>query len=284
MRLLLSLTIFIISQAAWAGQSIVNQRLEQEKKLESVNFSLTPYKPTYLLPLVFNNKINSYDRELFNDDTDMQQLEVEFQISFRVPVWQNIADLPLSLNVAYTQISLWQAYNTKNSSPFRETNYEPEVFFSWQQDRELSLGWTFKMASAGFSHQSNGRTDPISRSWNRLNANFIFEKDNLVIGLNTWYRFEESASKDNNPDLLDYYGHSDARLVYKLNNHTISVMSRNNIESGFSKGALEASWSFPIHNKVHGYLKLFSGYGNSMIEYDRYTNTIGIGISITDWL
>jgi len=286
MRLLLSLTILLFSNAILAKESPIDQRLEQEEEIEDISFALTPYKPTYILPFTYNDKIKSYDAypKGADGENEMQRMEIEFQISFKMPVLIDIADLPLSLYFAYTQVSLWQAYNFDNSSPFRETNYEPEIFATWQQDTELPLGWTFKLASFGFTHQSNGRGEPLSRSWNRLNANVVVEKGNLAVAFNPWYRFDETESKDNNPDLLDYYGHGKVTLAYKLDNHTLSLMSRNNLESGFSKGSIEASWSFPIHNKVRGYLQVFSGYGNSMVEYDQYTNTIGLGISLTDWL
>tara|TARA_R110001583_G_scaffold30866_3_gene106180 strand:+ start:1675 stop:2607 length:933 start_codon:yes stop_codon:yes gene_type:complete len=310
MRLLISITLFIFSSIIHAQQTVIeqptiaeeestieqpiiieeesaiDQRIQDEKKLQLLNFSLTPHKPNYLLPFVFNEKISSYDVYPKNDNgkNNMQDLEVEFQISFKVPVFVEIADLPLSVFFGYTQVSFWQAYNTDNSSPFRETNYEPEIFATWQQDKELMASWSFKLATFGFTHQSNGRTEPLSRSWNRLNANMVFEKNNLIVGINPWYRFSEAESEDNNPDLLDFYGHGQITIAYKISDHTISLMSRNNIESGFSKGSTRISWSFPIHNKVRGYFQIFSGYGNSLLEYNEYTNTIGLGISLTDWL
>ncbi|WP_413700985.1 phospholipase A [Psychromonas sp. KJ10-10] len=286
MRLLISITIFIFSCITQAEETAIDQRIQEEKELQDLSFSLIPHKPNYLLPFVFNEKISSYDIYPENEsgENEMQDLEVEFQISFKIPIVIGIADLPISVYFGYTQMSFWQAYNTDNSSPFRETNYEPELFATWQLDKPLLAGWEFKFASAGFTHQSNGRTEPLSRSWNRLNADFVFENGNFVVSLNPWMRFSEDESEDNNPDLIDYYGHGKVTLAYKLAEHTFSLISRNNLESGFSKGSVRASWSFPLHNKVRGYFQIFSGYGNSLLEYNEYTNTVGIGISLTDWL
>lgn len=63
-------------------------------------------------------------------------------------------------------------------------------------------------------------------------------------------------------------------------------MSRNNLESGFSRGAFEMSWSFPLwkYPFVRGYVQYFNGYGESMIDYDHHVNRLGIGFSLTDWL
>lgn len=265
--------------------SAVDERMEEETKNEYSKFSMIPHKPTYLLPFNFNQKIKDYST--YQDDNDVssaQETEVKYQISFKMPLFHHIDHLPIAGYFAYTQTSFWQAYNTENSSPFRETNYEPELFLRWEADKELFSDWYFNVATIGFTHQSNGRSEPISRSWNRLNSNFIFSKENVAVIITPWYRIEESDSEDNNPDLLDYYGHGQLTLVYKNAGRVFSLISRNNFESGFSKGSIKASLSFPMFENVRGYVQIFSGYGNSLIEYDVYTNTIGIGISLIDFL
>ncbi|MBW1838234.1 MAG: phospholipase A, partial [Deltaproteobacteria bacterium] len=70
------------------------------------------------------------------------------------------------------------------------------------------------------------------------------------------------------------------------NRHTFSLMLRNNLESGFKRGAVEAGWSFPLwkYKYFKGYMQYFSGYGESMIDYNRYVNRIGIGILLSDFL
>lgn len=286
MRFIISLVLIIFSLPSFTEENAFDERFTEEEQLQQLSFSITPHKPNYLLPFSFNDKIQSYDAypKDDNNSNNLQQLELEFQISFKIPFAIDIADLPLSLYFAYTQTSFWQAYNSEQSAPFRETNYEPEIFFHWRKNYDIGLGWQFKLATFGFTHQSNGRSESLSRSWNRLNGNIVIAKGNFAVDFTPWYRFEQAASRDDNPDLLDYYGHGKITLAYKLNKHTFSFVSRNNLESGFSNGSISATWKFPIYNKVHGYLKIFSGYGNSMIEYDEYTNTIGFGISLTDWL
>ena len=265
---------FIISDSE--EPSAIDERIDEEAKVERSNFSIIPHKPNYLLPVYFNQKLQ-------DTDSKPQRSEVKFQISFKVPLFQSIGNMPISAYVAYTQLSYWQAYNTEYSSPFRETNYEPEAFLVWETDQALGLGWRLKATTFGFAHQSNGKTEPTSRSWNRLEGSLIFDNNNnLVVTVNPWYRLEDSD--DDNPGLLDYYGHGQIITAYKYNEHVFSVTSRNNIESSFSKGSVQGSWSFPLYGKVKGYVQVFSGYGNSLIEYDQYTNTVGLGISISDFL
>lgn len=283
--IILSLGLFTAMTSAQTLSSEYDRRTAEELSSEQNTFTLIPHKPSYILPITYNDKIKSLDT--YGDDrvdNDLQQIEVEFQFSLKVPIISANDTRPFALFAAYTQRSIWQAYNFEKSSPFRETNYEPELFATWYTDSELFSGWKLSTASLGFVHQSNGRVEPLSRSWNRIEMDLVVSKDNWAITLNPWFRLEEPASKDNNPDLVDYYGHGKVVIAYHASKHTFALESRNNLESGFSKGSLEASWSFPIHGKVKGMVKAFSGYGNSMIEYDHYTNSIGFGVNLVDWL
>jgi phospholipase A1 len=76
------------------------------------------------------------------------------------------------------------------------------------------------------------------------------------------------------------------RLVYGRKGHVFSAMLRNQLESGFDRGATELSWSFPVFDYpyLRGYVQYFPGYGESLIDYNQKVNRIGVGISVTDWL
>jgi phospholipase A1 len=282
----LTLGLFILSANAMAETSAVDQRIQEEKEIQESRFSIIPHKPNYILPVTYNDHIQSYEvyQDSEQESDTMSPMEITFQISFKIPLLTGVIDPPFSLFFGYTQNSYWQAYDTDNSSPFRETNYEPEVFVTWSPDIELAYDWDLKLVSFNLTHQSNGTTEPLSRSWNRIESSFVFERSNLAIVVNPWIRIEESSSDDDNPDLLDYYGNGKVTAIYKHEENTFSFTTRNHLESGFSKGATEFNWSFPVGGNVRGYMQIFSGYGNSLIEYNEYTNIIGVGISLTDWL
>ena len=287
MRLLFSVTIFLTSFIMQAMSATIDQRMQQDEELQNLNLSLLPYKPNYLFLYNYNENLQSYDvyQDYIDDSEQIQTSEVKFQISFKTPILVNVGQLPLSIFFGYTQVSYWQAYNSDYSSPFRETNYEPELFATWKQDLQLTDNWHFKVGSLNLTHQSNGQTGSLSRSWNRIESNLVFANNNLTVAFTPWYRFEEDSANDDNPDLTDYYGHGQISAVYPVYNNTFTLTTRNNIESGFSKGSVKLDWSFPLgFLSARGYLQVFSGYGNSLIGYNEYTNTIGVGISLTDWL
>lgn len=267
----------------------VEKRLALERYSHANPFVLTPHRPNYLLPVVYSSHPNS---SLFEDeDGDLQHTEVQFQLSLKVLVWENMLGDNGHLSFAYTSHSFWQAYNRRISAAFRETNHEPEIIFSFENDLEL-LGMRNSANQFILNHQSNGRGGELSRSWNRVMLNSIWEKDNFVFSLKPWYRIREDKKDspndtegDDNPDIEQYLGHFEWLGIYQAGTgQTVSLLLRNNLRSD-NRGAMELSYSFPLgHTRLKGYLKYFNGYGESLVDYDHHTQSIGLGFLISDWL
>ena len=269
-----------------AEETPLGDRLSAEREAAARPFSILAHKPNYILAAAWNQR-GWDDAEFQQVDPDYvnEDVEIQFQFSFKVPLAIDLFDGRMDLFAAYTNRSFWQAYNSANSEPFRETNHEPELWAQFRNDWEI-WGLTNRVNQVGFVHQSNGRNDPVSRSWNRFYANFLFEKDGFVLSLKPWLWIYQDKEKSDNPDIDEFMGHGEIRAAWERNGHVLSGMMRNQIESGFEHGALEASWSFPVFNYPYlkGYVQYFYGYGESLIDYDRRVNRIGVGISVTDWL
>ncbi|MGB3223069.1 MAG: phospholipase A [Desulforhopalus sp.] len=266
--------------------SIATERVRQDKAHVLQPFTLMSHKPNYILLGAHNT--HGYDSEIFQTASNDQSLEADdteaqFQLSVKFPLAVSLFSMA-DVYAAYTNRSFWQVYND-NSAPFRETNHEPEGWVQFNPQWEL---WGFKNTANmfGIVHQSNGRGGTLSRSWNRIYANFIVERGNLALSFKPWYRIQEDEDDDDNRDITDYLGHAEIRAAYKYKEHVFSIMSRNNVESGFENGAVELSWSFPLfgYPYLKGYVQYFTGYGESLIDYDNYVNRIGVGFAVTDWL
>jgi phospholipase A1 len=252
-------------------------------------FDLRAHKPSYLLLARYSDAPNqlpgSPTKPPLAEPLDVQATESKFQVSFKV----KLADFgrfaerlpPAALWVGYTQQSQWQVYNPRVSRPFRETNYEPEAILAFYPDRNV-LGWRWRLAGLGINHQSNGRAEPLSRSWNRVIALVGAERGDFGVIVRAWLRIKEDYTKDDNPDITRYLGYGDVVGVYRYQNHTLSVLGRYNPAT--AKGALQLAWNFPLQRRVRGYLQAFSGYGESLIDYNVRQNTIGLGISLADYL
>jgi phospholipase A1 len=281
-----------IRQEAEAGQSgdepaVVVDRLKVDEENTLQPFTLMAHRPNYFLAGAYNAK--GYDPALFriqylDPSIAFDKTEAQFQISLKVPLGIDVFNA-FDIYAAYTNRSFWQFYNHDISSPFRETNHEPEVWAQFTPSWEV-FGFTNLANSIGVAHQSNGQGGVLSRSWNRIFANFVFARGNFAFDFKPWVRLSEKAENDDNPDITDYLGHFEIRAGYKWNGQVFSLMSRNNLESGFDRGAVELGWSFPLwkYPYLKGYIQYFYGYGESLIDYDRRVNRIGIGISLNDWL
>lgn len=266
---------------------VVVDRMREDRENVLQPFTLMAHKPNYFLAGAYNSK--GYDATLFRQQYSdpsitFDKAEAQFQISLKVPLGVGVFNR-FDIYAAYTNRSFWQVYNRDISSPFRETNHEPEVWAQFAPSWEI-FGFRNVANTIGLVHQSNGQGGVLSRSWNRVYANFVFARGNFAFDFKPWIRLSEDPENDDNPDIIDYMGHYEIRAGYKWNGQVFTLMSRNNLESGFDRGAIEAGWSFPLWNYPYlkGYIQYFHGYGESLIDYDRRVNRIGIGISLNDWL
>lgn len=286
--------------------------MNRDPKKENNIFVLWPYRPCYFLPLAYNSTPNKDAALDFDPDAKARHNEVKFQLSFKFKLWrdiirnQTIQDIiqkstgirGVDLWLAYTQQSFWQLYNNAFSSPFRDTNYEPEMLLNFRLQREIPylMGTKLQYVNVGFNHQSNGRSEPLSRSWNRIVANVGLEKsfgaekkDSFGLQLKTWYRLPEDEEDDDNPDLSRYMGYGELWGTLYWKEQRVSVMLRNNLRSE-NKGAVQVEWSMPLHTinenmarKISLYLQYFNGYGESLLDYNKSTNRISAGVMLADW-
>lgn len=264
------------------GLSSVWELSQAEKR---GTFRLMPHRANFLLPVHYTTRINSTPSSPAPGRTVPLELpldatEAKFQLSFKVKAWENVFGDNGDLWLAYTQQSYWQPYNGKVSSPFRETNYEPELIFSLRTDATV-LGWRWQLLNLGFVHQSNGRPLPLSRSWNRVYAQFGLERGAFTLMARPWYRLPETGASNDNPDIRDFAGSGDIRLAYTKGGHVLSVLGRYSAEGGH--GGLQAEWAFPASGSLKGYVQLTSGYGASLIDYNHAQTTVGVGVLLLPW-
>ena len=264
--------------AAAPAPETAREHAERSRGAGQLNFKVDPdvysilssvrgistHKSTYFYPLTYSN------------DFQGEKTEMVFQVSAKWRVFGTNA------YVAYSQKSFWQWLNGAESSPFRETNYDPEVFYRWIPDKKAFNHWG---ADIGFEHESNGRPFPQSRSWNRVYVAPFQAKGKHLAYLKFWYRIPEGEAStatnqngDDNPELTDYMGYGELNFSRQIGNDQLfSGMGRWNPETGY--GAVSFTWSVPSQDGwVFWGLSVFHGYGESLIFHDEETTRLMGGI------
>ena len=187
-----------------------------------------------------------------------------------------------TLWAAYTQQSHWQVFDTKHSAPFRESNYEPELIYSYRpRDLGSESSLLVSFLNIAFVHQSNGQSLPRSRSWNRnyVQAGLEHRFDNgdrLALIPRIWKRVGGGGIDDDNPDIINYMGHGDLELRYYRNHSLLSATARTR--------AIQLGLALPLRilsiRNANVQLQYFHGYGESLIDYNHKHTTYGIGLSL----
>ncbi|MDQ7044347.1 MAG: phospholipase A [Sulfurimonas sp.] len=274
-------------------------------------FGIKPYKVNYMLPISYSknkpHRVSSIvpPNELIGTEYEKynKNVEIEFQLSLQKELSYNLFGWNESINIAYTQKVFWQAYD--NSAPFREANYQPEVFMTLPTSQNIDDSLGLKAIKLGFVHESNGQEGYRSRSWNRLYVTGMWKWDNLYLSTRAWYRIPEDkkadsyfnsgqsldeiqaqSDGDDNPDIQKYLGYGDINIDYLYEKHQFSLMLRNNLNINENKGAIELNYAHPLFNSPYTsvYVKLFNGYGDSLIDYNVNVTKAAIGFSISNGL
>jgi phospholipase A1 len=281
--LLLFISFSVFSQT----DSIVK---ESTKKRQ--NLKIRAYKPIYFLANYTSNTnqlpTSGNPNNVTTTPLNSDPTELKFQLSFKAKFGriEKILGQKIVFDtwVGYTQSSRWQIFNTDESRPFRVTDYEPELFFTFPIKEDL-VKQTSLYLGLGINHQSNGRSLPYSRSWNRVIFQLGYETKEYSILLKPWFRIQEDILEDDNPNIEDFVGRFDLTSAYKKGKNNLSVSLRHPLNfNNPGRGSFRIDYSY----RVFGYLKLhtqiFHGYGENLLDYNYKQTTIGLGVSLIDWL
>ena len=251
-------------------------------------FNFVGYRPNYVLPLHITSRINRDPQSPTQAVValpDYRREEAKFQLSLRTKLAQDLPVVGGDLWAGFTQQVLWQIWNGKDSKPFRNSDFEPELMYVLSTRpslRELPLGWQWRYTQFGLAHQSNGQSDPLSRSWNRVYAAAGFERGDWSLTARLTQRLNEDITTDNNPDLVTYRGRGEFQLGWVGGLQTASLLYRSTL-TGLRYGALQLEWTYPVArdqpNGLRWYLQAFRGYGETLTDYNFRQTSFGAGVT-----
>jgi phospholipase A1 len=251
-------------------------------------FNFVGYRPNYVLPVHITSRINRSPSSPTQAAVSLpayRREEAKFQLSLRTKLAQDVLLPNADLWAGFTQQAFWQVWNGKDSKPFRNSDYEPELIYmipTGEALRPLPFGWQWRYTQLGLAHQSNGQSDPLSRSWNRVYAGAGFERGDWSLAARFTQRLNEPRATDNNPDMVDYRGRGELQLNWVGGNQTASLIYRSTL-TGLKHGALQFEWTYPFFrdqpNGLRWFFQAFRGYGETLTDYNFRQSSFGLGVS-----
>lgn len=230
-----------------------------------------------------------------SEATPYRRAENRIQLSVRTKLAQGLftqrqSDRLDSLWFGYTQQSYWQLFTPEISRPFRATDHEPELVYIYPTLAQLPWGWRWRYAGLGLVHQSNGQSKPLSRSWNRVYLMTGVELGrHWALGARVWQRVPERAGSDDNPGISDYIGRGELTAFWNIDqDNSLSTSLRHSLSTS-DRGSVRVEWLRALGNGPGGksnlrlHTALFSGYGDSMIDYNRKRSVFSVGLSLVDF-
>ena len=276
-----------VTASETAKPSFLEERWEVGTAQKRGIFNLRPHRPIYGLVHwtsdkndVPNSPTRAFD---FPRPVDLDSVEGKIQLSFKTKLAEGLLGTRSDLWFGYTQVSYWQVGNRDQSSPFRETNYEPEATWIVPVDWGLG-GLRMRFLGLTLNHQSNGQGGSLSRSWNRLIGEAAADYGPWSFHVRPWTRaFASSGERDDNPDIEDYAGRGELVVAWRRDGHVVTATGRHTLRGDErSRGSLRLDWAFPLAGSLNGHVQIFSGYGLNLIDYNHRQTTIGLGFSFLD--
>lgn len=256
-----------------AQNSVLAARHGYDEVTETNPFAISLHNPNYVLPYYHNSNItNAVINPPGVTTQDLDHTELKFQLSLKLPILNSYFPERTKLYFGYTQATFWQLYT--HDSFIRNTDYEPELFLTYFIDPCSKI-------SLGLNHESNGRGGFFERSWNRLYLDYHYQFNEVFwMSVQPWILvFKQDSSDEHNPDIAHFLGYDQFMFGLNVDNFTITVRLTN-IESGFKRGQREINVGYRLWNNWHLFGQIFSGYGQTLLEYDRTTTGVGIGLAL----
>ncbi len=193
-----------------------------------------------------------------------------------------------TVQFGYTQRSLWDV--NAHSSPFYDTSYMPSLFYQFLTSapnrKEDQGGVTWLGFASGYQHESNGMDSTASRSINQL-----YLRSGALIGRpDRWHSivqlrvFDYAGDLSDNPYIKDYRGYGDW-LVTLAKGDGPSLTYTGRAGKDFNHWTAQFDLSIPVKTKVLDFatyllIQYFDGYGESLRDYTKYSDTVRAGISL----
>lgn len=210
-----------------------------------------------------------------NEKITRKSADALFQLSIRQRLTKSYLPFNTFAYLTYTQKSFWDIYDS--SAPFRDTNYNPGIGLGKYIIRNYQLKGAMFIQ---IEHESNGRDEEESRSWNYLSFSAkYFYNHRLTFGMKAWIPYVDGGE---NKDLIDYRGIAVLSTNYRSNDSKWWLTAELTPRKGWGNANTIITAAFRVSKNSNQYLyaRFYNGKGESLLDYKKYCMNIRVGICI----
>lgn len=201
-------------------------------------------------------------------------------IKFQISIAQRLTNATLPwgtyLYLFYSQKCFWNIL--ENSMPMTDLNFNPGIGLT--KPLFVKNRYVGKL-SLILEHESNGRDSTESRSWNKVSlaANIIIDP-NLMVAGKVWIPIIDGM---HNKDILDYCGIYQMSVQAMTDNRkftgSLTLVKRKGWNLNYNT-ILELAYRFSRKANQYFFLQYYNGYGEGLLEYNRFHSQLRVGIVI----
>ncbi len=202
--------------------------------------------------------------------------DVKFQISVAQKLTKATLPFGTYLYLYYTQKVFWSVL--ENSMPMTDLNFNPGIGLA---KPVFVKGRFLGKFTLTLEHESNGRDSIQSRSWNKISfGGSVMVDPNLMVYGKFWIPIIDGK---NNRDILRYCGIFqvgwDARSTDRKLGLSVNMVKRRGNVFNWNITA-ELSWRLSKNSNQYIFVQYYNGYGEGLLDYDKYHSMIRAGIVI----
>lgn len=207
-----------------------------------------------------------------------ESLDIKFELGMKFRLFPQIEELEAlaPIKFGYSQRSWWDI--SEASAPFKEHNYNPEIFWDFTENlaKPSSTQRLHIFDAIGLEHQSNGRDNLESRSWDRVYASRTLR---LSEAWSWTFKYWQAMNLgDYNKDIEDYLGNAEITTHFDLNNW-VQMDLKTLLGRKSDKLSYQLDIIVPMSRWINSrfYISYYSGYGEALISYDKESTSLRAG-------
>ncbi|WP_299252516.1 phospholipase A [uncultured Cytophaga sp.] len=211
----------------------------------------------------------------FDESPTIKNSDIKMQISFKQRITNSSLPFKSYLYLTFTQKSFWKIY--EKSSPFQENIFNPGLGlgkFIFKNGKQIGV-LMFQV-----EHESNGRDSTFSRSWNYTSVSYMaLLSPQITVIAKAWIPF----SMNDNNNITDFAGYGEVTINWEIikNKLQVNALIRKGAKLNLNGSIQTGIYYNPLkHSNQYIYLQFYDGYGENLLNYDRLTNKIRLGICI----